>query len=170
MQKELTYPIDMRTIGNKETAVHFEADPAECVALAERFNVPKVLSLRADLTVRRAGLIVLEGTFSARLIQTCVVSLDDFETTLSAPFKVFFDPALKTKAEPIIDIDVGDEEVEPVHNGIIDAGAVVAEQFGLHLDLFPKKANRPFLYEDPLSPEEEEQKHPFHVLKNLIKK
>lgn len=170
MQKELTYPIDIRTITNKGTIVHFEAEPAECAALAERFNVPQILSLNADLSVRRAGLIVLEGSFSARLVQTCVVSLENFETTLSAPFKVFFDPSLKAKAESVIDIDVGDEEIEAVQNGIIDAGAVVAEQFGLHLDLFPKKTNKPFLYEDPLSPEEEQQKHPFHVLKNLIKK
>ena len=53
---------------------------------------------------------------------------------------------------------------------MIDAGAVVAEQFGLHLDLFPKKTKEIFVYEDPLSPEEEQQRHPFCVLKNLIKK
>lgn len=170
MQKELTYPIDVRTITGKETTIHFEANSSECAALADRFNVPQVLSLRADLTVRRAGLIILEGVFSAQVIQTCVVSLEPFETTVSAPFKVFFDPALKKENNQIIDIDIGDEEAEPVQNGMIDAGAVVAEQFGLHLDLFPKKTTKPFVYEDPLSAAEEEQKHPFRVLKNLIKK
>ena len=170
MKKELTYPIDVRTITNKGNTIHFEADTAECAALAERFNLPQVLSLKADLNVRRAGLIVLEGSFCARLIQTCVVSLENFETTLEVPFKVFFDPALKKENNQIIDIDIGDEEAEPVQNGMIDAGAVVAEQFGLHLDLFPKKTKEIFVYEDPLSPEEEQQRHPFCVLKNLIKK
>ncbi len=170
MQKEFTYPIDVRTITERGIPVHLVADERDCARLAERFDLPQVLSFRADLTARRAGLIVLEGNFTARVVQTCVVSMESFETDVAGEFKVFFDPDMKKTSDRIIDIDVGDEDVEPVQNGIIDAAAVVAEQFGLNLDLFPKKTNQPFMYADPLSEEEEAQKHPFAALKGLLKK
>lgn len=161
MQKELTYPIDVRTVGSKETAIHFEADPAECAALAERFNVPKVLSLRADLTVRRAGLIVLEGTFSARLIQTCVVSLEDFETTLSAPFKVFFDPALNTKTETVIDIVSGMRKLSPFITVLLTLGRLWPNNSVCIWICFPKKQNSRFYMKIRFRPKRKRKNIPF---------
>lgn len=169
MQKEFTYPIDVRTITSKGMTIHLQADEAECAALADRFDVPRVISLSSDLTVRRAGLIVVEGTFKAVVEQICVVSLEKFENQIQSDFKLFFDPDMKKTHNQIIDIDVGDEEVEPIVNGRIDVGAALAEQFGLNLDLFPKKTKQPFCYADPLSEAEEKQKHPFSELKNLLK-
>jgi uncharacterized metal-binding protein YceD (DUF177 family) len=113
------------------------ANPAECAALATRFNLPAIaaLSCRFDLRRDRAGAIVATGDLAASLTQTCVISLDPFETTLRDRFQVRFVPAGDESDDP--DPDTIDDV--PFTAGGIDLGEAAAEQLALSLDPYPRQ-------------------------------
>lgn len=168
-EKELSYPVDVRTITGKGKHVRFTASENECKALAKRFELPAVKDLSVNIRIKKVGFIQMEGEIKARITQTDVVTLEPFDSVISEKFRVFFEVDKPENIRQAIDIDMDDEEIEPVRGGIIDCGAVAAEQFGLALDPFPKKSKKVFVYEDPLSKEEEKALHPFAGLKKLIK-
>ena len=172
MQKELTHPIDIRTITEKGINVAFEATPEELKALAKRFDVPEIKSLKTKLILAGTDLINVSGKFTAVVLLEDVVSLEKFQTTISEGFEVLFTKAKKPKTKKdSIEIDLSlDEEAEPISGNTIDCGDVVSEQFGLALPAFPKKTDTYFVYEEPLSEAEETAKNPFSILKKLKKK
>ncbi len=61
--------------------VDIRATPAECAALAQHNALPAVHSLQAELRARqrRGDGLEIEGELRARLRQTCVTTLEEFE-------------------------------------------------------------------------------------------
>ena len=55
-------------------------------ALTRRMQVPAVLSLTCRFRLKRAGPDAIEahGDLQARVVQTCIVTLDDFEATMES--------------------------------------------------------------------------------------
>jgi uncharacterized metal-binding protein YceD (DUF177 family) len=160
MTNELHRPILVGQIPALGTHVQVEATPAECAALALRMMIPAVHDLRCRFHLHRETNTIIRatGTLTARVTQTCVVSMEDFETSVEESFAVRFVPAGTENDDPDPD---SDDEI-PYENGTLDLGEAAAEQLGLALDPYPRAP-------DAVLPvvEDEPEPHPFAALGRL---
>ena len=150
--------------------------------LAAEDGVLAIASVEAHMRVTRRGrdrLHVL-GQLRARLMQTCVVSLEPFEAEIVEPIDVEFapppaaaprDPRQGARrgrsvpeqdqdAEGMDDLDAPDEIVD----GKIDLGALAAEHLALGIDPYPRKPGIAFA--EPAEPPKRES--PFASLGSLV--
>lgn len=133
--------IDAASIGPRVSERTIEATAAERVALAIALDLAAINRLVARLTVRRlaSGLIEVKGSFEGDVLQACVVTLEPFPASVSDKFRVTFGD---TEPEPQlaeIDIDFDDSDPpEPIMDGRIDLGVLLAEQLSLALDPYPR--------------------------------
>ena len=160
MTDELHRPILVGQIPALGTQVQVEASPAECAALALRMMIPAVNAMRCRFQLHRETNTIIRatGTLSARVTQTCVISMEDFETAVEEGFAVRFVPA-GTESD---DLDPESDDEVPYENGTLDLGEAAAEQLGLALDPYPRAP-------DAVLPEveEEAEPHPFAALDRL---
>jgi len=135
---EFSRPVKDRQLPAEQVRIH--AKPDECAALAQRFAIPSVKRLKAEITLQPDGKAVLAtGQFSARIIQTCAVSGDDFATVVSEKLRLHFievTPAPVTKEGEEIEVDLtsGDSDEIEYAGGIFDLGEAVAQTLGLAID------------------------------------
>ncbi|WOJ89466.1 DUF177 domain-containing protein [Methylocapsa polymorpha] len=161
--------------------VSLRADEAECAAIARSDGLVAVAKLEADLDVtRQAGMrFNVSGVLRAQVVQTCVVSLDPFETKIRADIDVDFASAVEAaKLSGVVgtEIDAGDgwadsfgvkrDPPDPIIDGRIDLGALVEEFLVLSLDPYPRKPGASF-DETGFSNNPLEKVSPFAVLKKL---
>src|SRR4051794_14265441 len=154
---ELHRPVVLDRIGPAGLDVVVEASPAECAALADRMQVPAVHALTCSYHLVREGRdhVAARGHLRARITQTCVVSLEDFETEIEEVFQVTFVPA--GEETDVIDPEADDDL--PYEGNTIDLGEAAAEQLGLAIDPYPRMPGA----ELP-EREAEETPHPFASL------
>jgi uncharacterized metal-binding protein YceD (DUF177 family) len=93
------------------------------------------LSCRFRLQPLAPGVVRAEGMLQARIVQTCVVTLEPFESDLAEAFAVRFVP----EAEVAEEIDFEAEDEIPYAGAAIDLGEAAAEQLALALDPYPRK-------------------------------
>ena len=133
---ELHRPLaaDAVAAGGQEYVV--EASDAECAALAARMGLPAVRALRCRFWLQPglAGAVLAEGWLDAEVVQTCVVSLEDFPGAVAEHFSVRFVPA-GTEND---DIDPETIDEIPYSGGVLDLGEAAAEQLALALDPYPR--------------------------------
>ena len=140
----------------------------ELAELADLRELPE-LSAVFDLTRRGAGVHVT-GKVSARVGQTCVVTLEPIESAIHEAVDVEFAPASAggkeagpkkaRKRTP-----GADELPEPLVGGSLDLGALAAEFLILGIDHYPRKAGAEFA-----PPKVEDAgEHPFAALESLKK-
>jgi hypothetical protein len=154
---QLSRPLTVAEVPAEGLEVEIVATEAERAALARLNEIPAVLSLAARLRVRRwrgDGLDVT-GELKARVRQTCVVSLEDFDSDLDATVEVRFAPPAEAprprgrgrEAEPaIVDHEaLGDDPPDPLIGGAVDLGSVVSEHLTLALDPYPRKPGAQFV-------------------------
>lgn len=128
-----------------ETGMHLEIDApesarSEIVPLAGVRELPR-LSAVFDLSRGGAGVRVT-GQISARVGQTCVVTLEPIENDLEEQVDLMFSSA-STGASQTDTID-GDEPPEPLMDGKLDLGAIATEFLLLGIDPYPRKAGVEF--------------------------
>jgi uncharacterized metal-binding protein YceD (DUF177 family) len=138
-----------------------EGQAAELEALARRMQVPAIESLACDwhLAPVSRDRVIAQGRLSARLTQVCVVTLDEFATTVDEEFTVHFVPAGKEQE----DEDPESPDELPYEGAMIDLGEAAAEQLGLALDPYPRKPGA------ELPQTEMGEEHPFASLRKLKK-
>jgi uncharacterized metal-binding protein YceD (DUF177 family) len=136
MTQELHRPIQIERIGPAGLDVTVEASTAECAALAQRMNLPDVLSLtcRFHLEHHAGDMLVASGHLLAQVVQTCVVSLEDFTTIVDERFAVRCVPDGEESEDP--DPEALDEIT--YIDGVLDLGGAAAEQLALALDPYPR--------------------------------
>jgi uncharacterized metal-binding protein YceD (DUF177 family) len=136
MTPELHRLVPADRIGAASFEVTVEANEAECIALALRMRLPAIAMLRCDFRLARqtAECIVAEGHLRARIVQTCVISLEDFAAEVEERFRVRFVPAGRESddLDPEADDEVG------CTDGMLDLGEAAAEQLALALDPYPR--------------------------------
>ena len=161
MPPELHRPLAVDRVGPRGLDMTVVADPAECAAIAERLKLPAVggLTCRFRLTAAPQGRVAVKGELHARITQTCVVSLDPFDSVLAERFEVLCVPAgLQDEAND--DPESVDELPYAGHE--IDLGEAAVEQLALALDPYPHKPGA----ELPEAPSEAEE-NPFAALARL---
>jgi uncharacterized metal-binding protein YceD (DUF177 family) len=184
---EWSYHIAVDDIGKAPVTYTITADADACAGLANRYDIPAVLSASATLILTREnnGLVIrVDGTVQARVMYTCVVTLDPFESVVTDTFESFFadpDQAISfARARADLRAKGGDIEVEmmderdapeDIINGTIDVGEMVAQYLSLALDPYPRGPHAPddtsVLDEEPDQDPESDTAHsnPFAALK-----
>jgi uncharacterized metal-binding protein YceD (DUF177 family) len=160
MSPELHRPIPIERVGPAGLDVTVEATAAECAALARRMSLPGVLSLSCRFHLARdtADSLIVRGRLVAQVVQTCVVSLEDFSAGVDERFTVRCVPDGEESDDP--DPEAPDEITYV--NGVLDLGEAAAEQLALALDPYPRApgAELPEIEADP-------EAHAFDVLAGL---
>ena len=151
-----------------------EADEAERAALADFLGLPAIASLTATFVVAplSRGRVEATGEVVARLTQTCVVTLADFETIVREPVEAIFSPPPDTRPEKIkgkvvadVSLTDPDDESDLIVDGRIDLGVLAAEYLSLGLDPWPRKPDAAF--EEPAGGAESVEPSPFAALAKL---
>jgi hypothetical protein len=133
---ELSRPVAVERIGRTGGVTVVEAGETECLAIATRLMIPAVrlLQCRWQLRLGENGLIEAEGTLQAQVTQTCVVTLEPFDTSLIESFSVHFvlEGNLSSSEDP-------EDPDEIVYDGVtLELGEATVEQLALALDPYPR--------------------------------
>ncbi len=137
MTAELTHLVPLAKITSAGLRATVRATPEQCEAIAKRMGIPAVASLecRFDMTREADGVsIAARGRLRAEVTRECVVSTEEFESTVDEEFDVRFVPAGAEHDDP--DPNLPDEI--PYEGGAIDLGEAAAEQLALALDPYPR--------------------------------
>lgn len=135
MTPELHRPVAVERIGPAGLDVRVEATAAECIVLAQRMNLPAVESLRCEfhLAWDPSGTLQARGHLLAEVVQTCVLSLDDFTATVREDFVI----RCVRSGEETEDVDPESLDEVGYEDGVLDLGEMAAEQLALALDPYP---------------------------------
>ena len=160
MTSELHRPFIVERLRPTGVDVLVEANAAECAALAQRMQLPAIQSLACRFRLQRDAddSVLVHGHLSAMVTQTCVVSLEDFATTIDEDFTV------RCVAEGKETDDVDPEAMDEIActHGVLDLGEAAAQQLALALDPYPRAP-------DAVLPETDDaaEAHPFARLAAL---
>mgnify|MGYP003345400312 CR=1 FL=1 len=137
------FPVDRAR--EKKAAVTLEADAEQRAAIAAFLGLPAVSALKAEFEVAplSRGRFDVRGTLRARVTQTCVVSLEAFESDVEEAIEAVFGPdasapAAGAKAEVTVSFDPDKEPPDTIVDGMIDLGALALEFLTLALDPYPR--------------------------------
>ncbi|MBF0334332.1 MAG: DUF177 domain-containing protein [Alphaproteobacteria bacterium] len=171
-EPEFSRPVRVGSLPPGGRTYAIEAKPDERAALAKRFDLISLDSLKATLRLRPVGRQVrLEGDLSAEVTQRCVVTLEPIEATVEERFEMCYAEGEGDEDERFSERDIvveyeGEDVPDPIVGGMIDIGEAVAEHLALALDPFPRKPEARFTGVE----EEGDERSPFAVLKSLERK
>lgn len=171
MTLPLSRPVDVRRLPADGEIVILDATAQQREALARDLGIPAIERLHAEFVVKPArGGARVRGHVSATVVQTCVVSLDPFESAVEEDVDLRFKRHAGAAPTGEIDLDAsGEDGPEPLEGDIIDIGAVAAEHLALGLELYPRKPGVAF--EDVVeAPDEPAKPSPFAGLAGLVRK
>jgi hypothetical protein len=139
----LTRMLAVETVPDTGLDIRLCASKTERAALADDSGLVAVQTLEAGFHVRKHGpeSYKVSGVLRALVTQTCVVSLEPFETFVSAPIDVEFAPfrGWKLSAGGTATCAGPEDPPDAIIDGQIDLGALAAEFLALNLDLYPRK-------------------------------
>lgn len=151
--------------------VAFEATEAQRAALAGVAGLRTVEQAAAAFELSHAGggKVSVVGRITARVGQTCVVSLDPIENRIDEPVDLIFAPEADIpRLSSTVDDEAESEEIpdppEPIVNGVIDLGRVATDALFLGIDPYPRKPDAVF---EPQAVVTDPEDHPFAALKAL---
>jgi hypothetical protein len=148
MKRPEGWHVPVRREDVPETGLHLELEADEEVRgrLATLAGVLSVPQLRATADVTRHGEgLRAAGRVTARVTQSCVVTLEPIENAVDEPFDVLFlapDVAGTASAGP--DPKEVDDTREELVAGAADLGAVATQFFLLGIDPYPRKPDAVF--------------------------
>lgn len=144
-EPELSRPLRVEKISSNGVEEIILANAHELQALAKRFELVEVQNLEAKLSVmpRQAGMdFEVTGKLMAGVVQRCVVSLEPLPAQVEQTIHVHFtSPALVNGG--VSERALDEDDMEPIVDGIIDLGELVAQHLGLGLNPYPRKPDLP---------------------------
>jgi uncharacterized metal-binding protein YceD (DUF177 family) len=146
------------------------ADPTERAALAKLLKLPEIsrLEARFELKPLGDGGVSVTGELEADVVQTCIVSLEDFPAQVREEIEARYVerdemPPAEPGEEHEADLDAPDVLID----GDADLGALTAEHLALGLDPYPRKPGVEAPAIEPL-PEAPATHRPFAGLDKLV--
>jgi hypothetical protein len=191
----LSRPLKVTAIPIEGLDVVIEANEGERAALATENGLVAVANLLARLHVSRSGSQGAEvsGQLKAKVVQTCILTLENFEAAVEEPVHMRFSPPAGSslalpgaRRQPKSDpgdkrgrkspppheeetsaahhiVDIDADAPDPLIGGEIDLGAVICEFFALGLDPYPRKPGAVFV--EPEKPDPDA--NPFAALRQI---
>jgi hypothetical protein len=158
-------PLPVEGVPPEGLDVTISATEAERQAIAAENGLEGLAKLEGSLHVApwRKGGLAVSGEMRARITQICVVTLDPFDSEIVEPIDVKFAPvaahpgvgtfdrlavsasrprrrrAMPEEPPAMVDEFDGEDAPDPIVDGRIDLGALVAEFLALALDPHPRK-------------------------------
>lgn len=173
-----SYAVKVGHISANPVEVHVEADERERAGLAKLWNILDVPALKATMTIARwkKDGVRIRGHVSAKIVQSCVVTLEPVESAIEEDFEQIYVPEgsrlarLMTgdQGEMVLDPE-GPDLPESFSGDSIDAGEAVAECVALAIDPYPRKAGVEFGSHIEDNGENDRKPSPFAVLKDWKK-
>ncbi|MXP65778.1 DUF177 domain-containing protein [Roseomonas sp. M0104] len=158
---EFSRTLPWAAVGQEGRRQSLRATPEECAALAARFGIPAIEAFTADLELRLEGdaAIRARGHLSARVVQSCVVTLEPVPQSVEDEVDLRF---LAAGEEPGDDPEGPDEIL--AERDVLELGEALAEQLSLALDPYPRAvgAELPSEVREEVEPP---RRNPFGVLK-----
>ncbi len=169
---EFSRPYDVRRMAPEGATETISATLGECQAIALRFGVQAVHSVSATIKVQpwKQGRFRARGDATASITQICVVTLEPFESAVSAQLDQIFIKKDSKRAADTVEIVVAHDEddIGYVEDGHIELGEFAVEALGLELDPYPRKQGAELPDTFSGEPATGDQKaNPFAVLKQL---
>jgi hypothetical protein len=166
----LSRPLQAAAVPAEGLDVVLQPNAEECAALAQENDLRALTALEARLHVARRGSDGLEvsGHLLAKVRQTCVVTLEDFDAEVDEPVHLCFAPPpapaksagaarrravkkserwkehVEDEPAPARIVDLEEDAPDPLIGGAIDLGAIVGEFLTLGLDPYPRKPGARF--------------------------
>ena len=152
LMNEFSYILDVKDIGDAGRSFAFSANPDERAALVHRLGLEKLRSLSVSGHIRPLSdgrTMLVQGSFSAEVVQSCVVTLDPVESRLEETFEIRYvsNGDLAAATEHDVEVSPEDTDEEPFDGTSIDLGAVAVEFLSLALDPYPRKPRAEFAFE-----------------------
>ena len=185
-RNEFARPLVIEPWPDAGIAVEFSADPGERRALARRFGLLELRSLRVEGRVERGDdrqELWFQGWLEAEVVQACVVTLEPVPATIRQRVERRYrraEPGAEVgTASPhrvwLVDENEDEVEVDIVTGRTIDLGEAMAEELALALDPYPRAADADDLVLRELGPNisvgaEPPAESPFAALRQLEEK
>ena len=133
----------------------------DCAELAARFGFLEIGRVEADLRIDRVGPDAWDvtGRLSADVIQPCVVTGDPVAETVDFEIEERYVRTASDEEEVV----VGPEDSEPLVDGCIDLGEIVAQSLALGVSTWPRSSDAP----DRFEAGDAGETHPFAKLGKL---
>ncbi len=168
---EFSRPFNLRELGERPLRRSVEADAAERAALAERFDLIELAGLQAELTLRRlrgGSTVRVEGRIVGAATQRCVVTLGPVPAEVEERFELDFQPSGGSDPTEVV-LDAELDEPEPLEGERLDLGELVAQQFALALDPYPRAPDAALVQSEWGASDDEEVPgdNPFAALASL---
>lgn len=144
------------------------ADEGARARIAKALDLVALDHLEADLAL--CGWfdgLQIDGRWSARVTQTCGVTLEPFSSDLAGAFRLRLVPpgsphaVVETDEEIVIDLEA-DDPPDVLEGDLIDLGGYVIEHLALEIDPFPRKPDAVFQPPQPTA-----EISPFAALRSL---
>ena len=138
---ELSRPVPYDRISAQGTEITIDATAEERAALAKRFGLERIEVLRAEVKLvwlDGKQRLRLEARIHADVVQACVISLEPVENSVDDTVEILFEPPADGEAAREVVVE-GADEAEPLPEDPIDVGEIIAEEFALSLDPYPRR-------------------------------
>lgn len=111
--------------------------------MAERLGLPRLhsLSVDAEVAVGSDGSVKVEAMVRARVVRTCVVTLEDFEESVVLPFTA--SPGELADDTVAADVPVGTGTPETLDAEGLQLGELAIQHLSLGLDPYPRHPDAP---------------------------
>lgn len=138
-----------------------QVDGAGCRELAERFGFLSLTDVTADLKIRKAGPGIwdVKGRLTAHVGQACIVTGSEVAEEVDFEIEERYVRVSENAEEVVVTLD----DAEPLVNGGIDLGEMVAQSLALAVNAWPRSDGAP----DSFQAGEEGPTHPFAGLAAL---
>lgn len=139
---ELPRMVKVRPLPGEPVVI--EASEAERAALAARFGLGAVQSLRAEVTLEnKPRAIRATGRVVASVMQPCAVSGEDFPLTIDEPVDLRFVEEIQRPATEGEEIELEADDCDEIEyaGDMFDLGEAVAQTLGLAIDPYAEGPN-----------------------------
>lgn len=144
-ENELVRMVKLRPLPGDTVIV--EADAKEREALAQRFSLPAISSICANVTLEKDGKAVLaRGNLAAQISQNCAISGEEFDVAIDEPILMRFVEAQSLSSDmedEEVEIELSDEDCDEIEysGDTFDLGEAIAQSLGLAIDPYAEGPN-----------------------------
>lgn len=173
---ELSRIVEIADLRDPRTTLEFRATDEEAAALAARFGVEGIRNLKASVVLTpfaSGNKVALKARFEAEIVQNCVVTLAPLVNRVEGEFLAEFVQDAFTDNHDDIEFAIDDDDPpEPIVDGRIEIGELIAQNLGLAIDPFPRAPGVVFEgmilgNEAPQATMKDGRPNPFAVLERL---
>ena len=147
---EFSWPVDAARLPGKGIARRIAPDAAQRAAIAQRLGLVSLDAFDVDIAVTpwRGDGARLVASFTADVVQTCVVTLEPVPQHLEERFETrFLPPERIAPPEPGKEIEIAAEDDDApealggTSGSMLDAGELAVQHLSLALDPYPRAPN-----------------------------